>query len=257
MNKILWIVLLSFLNFNNVIAKCQKGNCLNGEGTYIYSNGDKYVGEYKEGKKNGQGTYYTADGGKYVGEFKNDASNGQGTFYYADGGKYVGEWKNDSFNGQGTFYYANGGKYVGEYKEGKMHGQATFFYANGDKYVGEFKEGKFNGQGTYSFASGEKYVGEFKEGKFNGQGTFYTADGYINYIGEWANGEKKSNEPKFCNRNRFLFCEAQQLIEWCGTIEKVSLFNKCMEGVDEIALALEDYYLSKDEIVMGLTYCDC
>ena len=52
----------------------------------------------------------------------------------------------------------------------------------------------------------------------------------------YFNGEKKSNEPKFCNRNRFLFCEAQQLIEWCGTIEKVSLFNKCMEGVDEIAL---------------------
>ena len=48
-----------------------------GQGTFTWANGDKYVGEYMNGKKNGQGTITYADGtiekglwenGKYVGE---------------------------------------------------------------------------------------------------------------------------------------------------------------------------------------------
>ena len=33
-----------------------------GQGTYTYSHGDKYVGEYQDGEKHGQGTYTWADG---------------------------------------------------------------------------------------------------------------------------------------------------------------------------------------------------
>ena len=29
----------------------------NGQGTFTYSNGGKYVGEYKDGDRNGQGTH--------------------------------------------------------------------------------------------------------------------------------------------------------------------------------------------------------
>ena len=29
----------------------------NSQGTYTWSNGDKYVGEYKDGERHGQGTY--------------------------------------------------------------------------------------------------------------------------------------------------------------------------------------------------------
>ena len=43
-----------------------------GQGTYTYSHGDKYVGEYQDGEIHGQGTYFWADGEKYIGEFKND-----------------------------------------------------------------------------------------------------------------------------------------------------------------------------------------
>ena len=42
----------------------------NGQGTYTYSNGDKYVGEFKDGKENGQGTYTWSNGEKYVGVLK-------------------------------------------------------------------------------------------------------------------------------------------------------------------------------------------
>ena len=57
--------------------------------------GNKYVGEYKDGKKIGQGTFtWGKSGNKYVGEFENNKINGQGTFIWKTGEqKYVGEWK--------------------------------------------------------------------------------------------------------------------------------------------------------------------
>jgi len=164
-----------------------KHNCF---GTFTFASGNKYVGEFKNGKRHGQGTFTYAggDGEKYVGEFKNDKYNGQGTYTYADGDKYVGEWKDDKIHGQGTFTFASGNKYVGEFKNGKKHGQGTFTYASGDKYVGEHKNDKRHGQGTYTFASGDKYVGEFKNGKYNGQGTYTYADGTIE-SGIWEDDE--------------------------------------------------------------------
>ena len=46
-------------------------NKLNGQGTYIWTNGDKYVGEWKNGKKHRQGPYPYASGNKWVGEYRN------------------------------------------------------------------------------------------------------------------------------------------------------------------------------------------
>ncbi len=35
---------------------CTAGNCVDGQGTYTYANGDKYVGEWRDNLPNGQGT---------------------------------------------------------------------------------------------------------------------------------------------------------------------------------------------------------
>ena len=44
----------------------------NGQGTYIYPNGEKYEGDWKNGKYHGHGTYSWSNGNKYVGEWKDD-----------------------------------------------------------------------------------------------------------------------------------------------------------------------------------------
>ena len=54
------------------------------QGTYTWTSGDKYVGEFKNDQKHGQGTYTWADRQNYVGEFKND-SPWDGTIYDEDG----------------------------------------------------------------------------------------------------------------------------------------------------------------------------
>ena len=65
---------------------------------------ESMLGEYKDGLKNGQGTFTWNDGGKYVGEFKDGLKNGQGTYTWNDGGKYVGEYKDGKYHGQGTLH---------------------------------------------------------------------------------------------------------------------------------------------------------
>jgi hypothetical protein len=52
-----------------------------GQGTYTYGKGkwegDKYVGEFKDGKSHGQGTYTSADGTITKGLWKNDKFVGE------------------------------------------------------------------------------------------------------------------------------------------------------------------------------------
>ena len=49
---------------------------------YTWSNGDKYVGNWKDNKLHGQGTYTSVKGNKYVGEFNNDKRTGYGTYIF-------------------------------------------------------------------------------------------------------------------------------------------------------------------------------
>ena len=51
-------------------------NCI---GTYTWENGDKYVGEHKDGKSHGQGTFTWGNGDKYVGKYQDGKRHGQGT----------------------------------------------------------------------------------------------------------------------------------------------------------------------------------
>jgi hypothetical protein len=106
----------------------KRHNCF---GTYTSPDGDKYVGEFKDGKQHGRGTFTFASGNKYVGEFKDGKQHGRGTETYTDGDKYVGEYKYGKYNGQGTETFANSSKYVGEWKDDKRNGQGTEYAPNG------------------------------------------------------------------------------------------------------------------------------
>ena len=97
-------------------------NCF---GTYTFGKnsqwaGDKYVGEYKDGKYHGQGTTTYADGDKYVGEYQDNKRHGQGTYTYADGDKYVGELQDDKYHGQGTYTSKGGTELTGFFLNGSF-----------------------------------------------------------------------------------------------------------------------------------------
>jgi len=160
----------------------------NGQGTYTWPDGDKYVGQYVNGVRNGQGTYTWANGQKYVGQYRDGKENGQGTMTYPDGRTYVGQYVDGKKNGQGTMTYPNGDKYVGQYVDDRKKGQGTTTWASGYKYVGQYRDGKENGQGTMTYPSEDKYVGQFRDGKRNGQGTMTWLYGR-KHEGQWANSK--------------------------------------------------------------------
>jgi hypothetical protein len=120
------------ISFQNDNSDCVSGDCKNGQGTFTFPDGRKYIGEFKDGRSNGQGTSTFPNGTKYVGEFKDGRSNGQGTFTFPNGTKYVGEFKDGKQNGQGTLTYPTVSKYIGEFKDGKRNGQGVMFKVNGE-----------------------------------------------------------------------------------------------------------------------------
>jgi hypothetical protein len=201
-----WTVCFGTLTFSDgskYVGEFKDG-LLHGQGTLEFPDGEKYVGEFKDGKQHGQGTYTFPSGSKYVGEFKDGQLRGLGTFTFSDGYKYVGEFKDGERDGQGASTSANGEKYVGEFKDGQRHGQGTLTSANGAKYVGEFKDGLLHGQGTLTFPDGEKYVGGYKDGKQHGQGTYSFASGN-KYVGEFKDGKQHGNGTfKFANGNTYV-----------------------------------------------------
>lgn len=81
---------------------CLAGNCENGEGTYVFKDGSKYIGEFKDGSLTGQGTCYYPSGNKYVGGWKYSNFHGMGTMYFATGTVVNGQWDNGAYLGEVT-----------------------------------------------------------------------------------------------------------------------------------------------------------
>jgi len=103
---------------------CTSGDCQNGTGTYSFSSGDKYVGQFKNGTYNGKGTFYFENGDKYIGDWKNGKFEGTGTYTFSvDQRKYVGQWKDGKYNGEGTMFYSNGTTEAGLWENGTYKGK--------------------------------------------------------------------------------------------------------------------------------------
>ena len=126
---------------------------------------EKYIGDYKNGKKHGRGTLTSADGDTYIGEFLNDLFHGEGTWIDSRGSKYVGGYKNGLWSGHGEMTHHTGHHYIGEFKNNLYHGEGTLTYAKGDTYVGFWKEGVMHGKGIFKYQDGQVDEGIWEDGK--------------------------------------------------------------------------------------------
>lgn len=100
---------------------CLEGDCYTGFGVYVWNDGSRYEGNFKNGERNGEGIYYYTKGGKYIGNQVNGKRHGWGTYHYPSGSKYVGEWKQEVKEGNGSMY-AEGKLLVrGEWKANKVY----------------------------------------------------------------------------------------------------------------------------------------
>lgn len=190
--KIASIVIISqFLACGGRICLAQGGVGIKSRSTYIYPNGDKYMGQWQNGKKHGIGIYYYSDSRTYQGRWRNGKRHGRGTFTMSDGTKYSGVWQNGVIVGEVTCIYNNGNRYSGGWKNGMRHGQGTYIYHKsskwfGNEYTGQWKNDMMDGYGVYSYADGAKYEGQWRNNKQHGVGTYYFTDGN-KYQGQWKN----------------------------------------------------------------------
>ena len=147
-----------------------------GKGKYRFSNGDAYEGEVKQGVIAGRGVYVARNGDTFEGPFSNGKLDGVGTYRFSSGDHYEGEMHEGRIQGSGRYFTRAGDRIEGSFVDGKPHGIGTYFFANGDRYQGEIVNGALSGQGTYYYASGLRYEGEVRDGRPQGKGTFWFLD---------------------------------------------------------------------------------
>lgn len=107
---------------------------LDGKGTLIYGNGDKYIGDFKKNKRDGSGSMFYSNGDRYVGEYRGDKKEGKGIFFFEYGDRYEGEFKNDAFDGKGIQYFFNGNRCEGYFRKGVLDGRGVFYISNEEQY---------------------------------------------------------------------------------------------------------------------------
>jgi hypothetical protein len=93
------------IHYIGYVNKDQKAS---GYGIGVYSNGNIYEGQWKNGKKQGSGLYKFSDGEYYEGDFVDDKRQGFGKYVRKNGEYYKGYWAADFREGEGVIYDKNG-----------------------------------------------------------------------------------------------------------------------------------------------------
>nr|WP_246605586.1 hypothetical protein [Sphaerospermopsis torques-reginae] len=90
----------------------------------IFTNGSRYDGEFKNGKRYGCGrfvypvniSYYEY----YIGQFVNDKFNGLGKIKWKDGSEYRGHFRDSKCDGKGIFQFPDGSFKSGVWQNGDL-----------------------------------------------------------------------------------------------------------------------------------------
>jgi hypothetical protein len=133
---------------NGEYAADVKGKFKNGKPYFVelnMRNGDRYIGDVKEGKIEGNGIFYfNSDGNnkgdKYIGEFKNNAPNGKGKYIHARGDRYIGEFNTWKRNGMGIYYFYDGRVEEGVWENDKFISQLDVDINFIEKYIEEISK---------------------------------------------------------------------------------------------------------------------
>ncbi len=193
MKKSTFVFLLSLLFTYQAAAQCLSGDCKTGNGIQIYSSGERYIGQFKNGKSHGLGTYFYQDGSRYFGYWAYGNPDGAGIQRLPNGKEEKGIWRRGVLvqedpqlvisdngqvqllkfgcingncqNGNGIVLYPDGSLYSGDFKNSKKEGVGICFYPGQTVYRGNWKNGLPDGRGTMELANGEKKAGFWEKGQ--------------------------------------------------------------------------------------------
>jgi len=170
MYKILVAIVMSFMIIHKTDAGCIEGNCHNGEGVYVFKDGTKYKGTFRNFKPEGQGILLSKNNNLYKGAFLKGLKEGKGKLTFSTGDIYEGKFSKDRIVGPGKIQYQNGDYYIGEWKHEKPNGSGRYQFSDGDYYIGYFINGQFYGEGKLTRSDASYYDGKWISSKKHGQG---------------------------------------------------------------------------------------
>ena len=108
---------------------CLTGNCENGIGSYMYSNKDKYTGQFKNGLRDGRGIIVYANGDTFEGDYTADKKQGEGKYVFKETGTvFVGNFKDGLRTGPGKIMYVDTAIFEGDFSEDGKSGNGKLTY---------------------------------------------------------------------------------------------------------------------------------
>lgn len=175
-----------------------------------FPNGDRYVGQVRDGKPHGRGTIFYREDDEimrrsYEGDFFDGKRQGWGTCLYREGSSWIkiaGQWQDNQAEGYVEVEVKSGHVYKGNWSNGVMEGQGVLYYPPDSpliRYRGEFKNGRKSGQGLL-----------FRRNKWTYRGSFYRDS--ITGLGEWKNERGAFAAGEF--RDNVLYNGEKRYREW-------------------------------------------
>jgi len=120
---------------------------LDGKGIFIWNNGEKYIGNWKEGNMNGEGVLFDKNNKLiFDGNYYNNKRYGPGKLIIKDKEYYEGEFFDDKMEGKGAYHYENGDVWEGHFKNNLKNGVGVMNYHNSkDVFLYEFENDNYMG----------------------------------------------------------------------------------------------------------------
>jgi len=212
----LQFILFAFIINTPLHAQCVVGDCSDGNGTYLYPSGAKYIGS-----------------------FQNHKAHGVGKLLFINGDIYDGEWNMHVRQGRGRLISKNNFEYVGDFSANQFHGKGKITFNNNDIYDGAFVKGVFHGAGTYISSNGDRVTGEWVEGEPVNRKVDVAATSNVNTSSSALT--KSSEHLKNCNEHK---CheESGRYIYRDGTIFTGAFVNGEPEGEGVVEYVNGDVY---------------
>lgn len=221
----------------------------NGQG-YYRSPDFAFRGEWEKGWMDGDGTLVFKNGDKYEGSVHENLIDGIGTYTFKDGNYYEGEFVNGQMSGLGIFHFKNGSTFEGEFLNGKIYGDGTLNLVEKGKVISITgfwsPNSKFPFLASILFPSGDLYEGPLANGFPTDAGTWTSAKERTKDIDKVENSSlHKANE--FYKRNR-------EMIDWC--LMGVSATVTAIEVYTASSVALAPVAAVAQGVNMGLNVVD-
>lgn len=195
------IITLLLLLSTATFAQCISGDCKNGFGKYDFGFAI-YEGNFMAEKPNGKGTMDYGNGEKFVGNFKNGAEDGDGILYKNNVAKNVrytnGKMQLKTDN---VVLVGNIPKIDGCVVGNCYNGFGIVKFDSGNRYEGNFVYGIKSGDGKFYFAQGNTFSGNFKDDIYT-DGLFYYAKEQVSFTGNYNDDGTPKSGKYFYEKNK-------------------------------------------------------